>query len=54
MKPTSQTGAAFIAGGSIAGAGISSTVGGIGRLLNGSNGNSILPFLPNYEVQKYP
>ncbi|MDB9379265.1 hypothetical protein PN460_15440, partial [Nodularia sphaerocarpa CS-585A2] len=30
MKPTSQTGAAFIAGGSIAGAGISSTVGGIG------------------------
>jgi hypothetical protein len=30
MKPTSPTGAAFIAGGSIAGAGISSTVGGIG------------------------
>ena len=30
MNPTSQTGAAFIAGGSIAGAGISSTVGGIG------------------------
>ncbi|MCG6133398.1 MAG: DnaJ domain-containing protein [Nostoc sp. LLA-1] len=30
MKPTSQKGAAFIAGGSIGGAGISSTVGGIG------------------------
>jgi WD40 repeat protein len=30
MKSTSQTGAAFIVGGSIAGAGISSTVGGIG------------------------
>ncbi|MBW4558502.1 MAG: J domain-containing protein [Trichormus sp. ATA11-4-KO1] len=29
MKSTSQTGAAFLAGGSIAGVGISSTVGGI-------------------------